>query len=163
MEFCRVWCSPFPSITGKLWNTGQVPSPSGYTRSLLNRKSSVMSLITCAGKVSKTTREHCTITWEKWSGESGLWALTARPIVILNRWNCTVRWPFSKSGKQPVSFRKEKLDQSCCCEEEKIKLVFFWQVCFCNYEISLGKIILLPSGTKYQVHKNMFPCSFRGV
>ena len=59
----------------------------------------------------KTFRTHWTIPYEKQSGESVFWVLSSIPVISLIRWYWTVRWLPSKSGKQPISFRKQKLGQ----------------------------------------------------
>ena len=55
----------------------------------------------------ETPRKPWNISWEKRSGESVLWVLTAIPIVTLIWWNCANLQ--TRSGKQHVSFRKLKI------------------------------------------------------
>ena len=64
--------------------------------------------------------------WQKRSGESILWVLTAIPVVILIRWNCSERSLASKKWLAACFIQKiPKLDQSCCFNEEKNETVFF--------------------------------------
>ena len=53
-------------------------------------------LKTCFPAVSELCKDavktHCSISWEKRSGESVPWVLTVTPVVTLIRWNCVVAW-----------------------------------------------------------------------
>ena len=58
-----------------------------------------------------TFRTHCTILWEKLSGETVLSGavLTVIAAVSLIRWNCTVSWLPSKKSETSFYFRKVKI------------------------------------------------------
>ena len=112
-----------------------------------------------------TPETQCTILWEKRSGESVLWVLTAIPVVTLINWNCVLKWLLSKKWQEACFFSKTQiLDQNCCWSEEKINQCVFLEgvrrelSCFHRW-----KILLLKSCLKSHVQKNRFPCSFRAV
>ena len=119
---------------------------------------------TCFPAVSElnkdTPRVHCVISWDKKSRESVLWMLIAITVVILIRWNCTVRWLPSKKWQAAYYFQKTQIhDQSCFNEERNEPECFPGKFEAAMIQVSRGKILLLPSGPSSQVHKNMF-CAF---
>ena len=81
----------------------------------------------CMSELCKDTpRMYCKIPWEKRSGESVLWVLSAIPIVTLINWNCTLRWLLSKKWQEDCFFSKTQIcDQNCCWNEEKNEPVCF--------------------------------------
>ena len=107
-----------------------------------------------------TGRTHCTVPIE----------IRCQGRVFFKCW-LTNLLPWSenlscqKTSQQEVAsslFQKtQKLDQSCCYNEERHE-----PVCFSG-QIKAATILFsqwentLPSGTNSQVHKNMFPCIFR--
>ena len=63
---------------------------------------------------------------EKGCQGSVLWVLTAISVVTLIRWFCTVRQPPNKKWQAACFFWKtQKLNQNCCCHEEKNEPVCF--------------------------------------
>ena len=72
-----------------------------------------------------TPRTHCTIPWEKMSGETVLWELISIPVVILSGWNHTVRWlPCLKSEGACCFHKTPKLNQSYCFNEKNETVCF---------------------------------------
>ena len=117
---------------------------------------------TCFPAVSElnkdTPRVHCVISWDKKSRESVLWMLIAITVVILIRWNCTVRWLPSKKWQAAYYFQKTQIhDQSCFNEERNEPECFPGKFEAAMIQVSRGKILLLPSGPSSQVHKTCFP------
>lgn len=63
---------------------------------------------------------------EKRSGKSVPWMLTAIPVVILIKWYTTFIWLPRQKWKAICFFQKtQKLNQICCCNEEKNEPVCF--------------------------------------
>ena len=68
-----------------------------------------------------TFRTHCTILWEKLSGETVLSGavLTVIADVSLIRWNCTVSWLPSKKSETSFYFRKVKIMTKVVVKKKK--------------------------------------------
>ena len=117
---------------------------------------------TCYPAVSElckyTHRKHHTIPLEKWSRESGLWLLTTIPVGTQLRRKCTVRWLPTIRGKQTISENSNTWSNLWLEWRENESVCFSGRLEAATIELSQGKILLLPSGLSFQVHKNMFSC-----
>ena len=95
-----------------------------------------------SGLCKDTRKTQCTIPWEwqKRSGESILWVLTAIPVIPI-RWNCFERWLPRKKCLADCFIQKiPKLDQSCCFNEEKNETVFLMRILGYKYpDSTFGK------------------------
>ena len=154
MFFWQVWGWNCPAFTGvKYCFCNQAPI-SVFTK-------------TCYPAVSElckyTYRKHHTIPLEKWSRESVLWLLTTIPVVTQLRRKCTVRWLPKIRGKQTASENSNTWSNLWSEWRENKSVGFSGRLEAATIELSQGKILLLPSGLSFQVHKNMFNCHFKAV
>ena len=107
--------------------------------------------------------KRCTIPWEKMSGDSVLWVLTAIPVVTLIRWNFTVRWLPSKKLEACFLFQKTQNCEQSSCNEKNEEVCFSCKFKAATMQLILGEILLLPKVPNSQVYKIMLSCSFRTV
>lgn len=89
-----------------------------------------------------------------------LWMVTVIHVVILIRWNYTVKWIPSQKLEASFLFQKiQNQEQSCCLMKCKMNQhVFLSTLRLQLSRFHLGKI-LLTSDPDYQVPKSIFPCS----
>lgn len=109
-----------------------------------------------------THRIHCTIPWQRMSGESVLWVLTSIQVVNLIRGNGIVRWIPSNKWQEACHFQKTQiLDHISYWNEEKNELVYFWvwggEICGYSYSAFIGRKYCI---SNFQVHNNIFPSIF---
>ena len=101
-----------------------------------------------------TPGAHCTISWEKKSGESVLWVLTAIPCGTLIRWKYTVRWLYARSGKKSVMSRKLKnLTKTVVMKIKMNQCVFLTGMRLQLSSFPRWKMLLLLQGPNSHVHK----------
>ena len=130
----------------------------------LNHNSQVhKNMFTSGFRLCKDTpRTHSTIPWEKRSRRGVLWVLNAMFVVTQIRWNCTLRWLPRMKWQAAVFVECKCLTKAVIVMRRKgNQCAFSGRFEDATVTFSWLKILLLPSGPNFKVHKSMFPCQFR--
>ena len=116
-------------------------------------------------ELCRLPRTHCTIPWEKRSGEECSVSIDSHTCCYpdLVKWYCQMTSKSEVASSLYLSENSNTWPNLMLYWRQKWTSVFFWQVWGCNDPYSKRKIELLQSGPKSQVQKNVFPCNFQAV